>query len=75
MSVVMNPDMKGLVQMQMLLMESIEDHNNNPSSHDHLTRSKTIFHLLLDSEAKKESQNTKILQESFFKPSFKNPSA
>jgi hypothetical protein len=61
--------------MQVLLRESIEDRVNNPSSHDHLTHSKTIFHLLLDSKVKEESQNTKILQESFFKPSSKDPSA
>lgn len=55
MSAMMNPDVKGLVQMQVLLRESIEDHDNNPSSHDRLIHSKTIFHLLLDSKAKKES--------------------
>ena len=74
-SVMMNPDMKGLVQMQVLMRETIEDHINNPSSHDRLAHSKTVIYLLLDSEAKKESQYTKISQESFFKPSSKNPSA
>jgi|SRR5271156_5627715 len=52
--------------MQVLLRESIEDHINYRSSLDRLTHSKMIFHLLLDSKAKKEPQYTKISQKSFF---------
>jgi cytochrome P450 len=52
--------------MQVLLRESIEDCINYHSSLDRLTHSKMIFHLLLGSKAKKEPQDTKILQESFF---------
>lgn len=52
--------------MQAFLRESIEDHINYHSSLDRLTHSKMIFHLLLDSKAKKEPQYTKISQKSFF---------
>jgi cytochrome P450 len=62
----MNSDTKGLVQTQVLLRESTEDHINYRSSLDRLTHSKMIFHLLLESKAKKEPQYTKISQESFF---------
>jgi cytochrome P450 len=68
-SIAMNPDMKGLIQMQQLLTESIADHVQDPHSLDHLTHSKPIFHLLLDSKIQKEPQYTEVSPESSFQES------
>src|SRR5438045_3992345 len=61
----MNPDTKGLVQMQQLPGESIAHHAKDPHNLDNLTHSKTIYHLLLGS-TEKDTQYTNISQESLF---------
>jgi cytochrome P450 len=69
MSIAMNPDTKGLIQMQQLLSKSITEHVRDPHSLDHLTHSKTIYHVLLDSKEHKEPQYTTVSLESLFQES------